>query len=304
MSKNINKCNLCPRKCNIDRSSTDRNTPLRGYCGQSNTVKLARAALHYYEEPCISGSEGSGAVFFSGCNLGCVFCQNASISHGTVGKEISISRLAEIFIELMNKGANNINLVTPTHYIPQIIDALDIAKDKLLSIPVVYNSSAYELPESLKLLNDYVDVYLPDFKYWDNDLAGKYSRAADYRDFAIKAIEEMASQRPSQEYDSRGIITKGVIVRHMVLPGHTKDSMKVIEYLYKTYGDSVGISLMSQYTPLDHIKSYPELNRKITKREYEKVVDFALNLGVTNAFIQEGDVAEESFIPEFDCEGI
>lgn len=300
-------CNLCPRKCNVNRSADEKAVKEQkaiGYCGQSNTVKIARAALHFYEEPCISGEEGSGAVFFSGCNLGCVYCQNQSISHEGAGKEISLERLSEIFIELMNKGANNINLVTPTHFVPQIIEAVNTARTHGLSIPIVYNTGSYELPESLRLLKDTVHVYLPDFKYWDNDLAKKYSSAFDYRERAIKSLEEMISQQPVQQFDERGIIKKGVIVRHMILPGHTKDSMEIIKYLHKTYGDTIGISLMSQYTPLSHVKSFPELNRKITKREYEKVVDYALNLGITNAYIQEGDTASESFIPEFNCEGV
>ena len=300
-------CNLCPRKCNVNRSADAiavKGQKTVGFCGQSNTVKIARAALHFYEEPCISGLEGSGAVFFSGCNLGCVYCQNQSISHEGTGKEITLERLSEIFIELMNKGANNINLVTPTHYVPQIIMAASTARTHGLSIPIVYNTGSYELPESLKLLKDTIDVYLPDFKYWDNDLAKKYSSAFDYRERAVKSLEEMIRQQPVQQFDERGIITKGVIVRHMILPGHTKDSMKIIEYLHKTYGDAIGISLMSQYTPLSFVKSFPELNRKITKREYEKVVDYALNLGITNAYIQEGDTALESFIPEFNCEGV
>lgn len=295
----LENCTLCPRKCGVNRLSENL-----GFCRQSNKIKLARAALHYYEEPCISGKNGSGAVFFSGCNLGCVFCQNQSISHENVGKEVSVKRLAEIFLQLQNQNAHNINLVTPTHFVIQITKALDLARQKGLSVPVVYNTSSYENSESINLLKGYVDVYLPDFKYWDNELAKKYSKAADYREVAIASIDKMINQKSHQLFDESGIIKEGVIVRHMILPGHTKDSMKIIEYLHKTYGDSISLSLMSQYTPLTHVKDYPELNRKITKREYDKVVNYALSIGVTNAFIQEGDTAKESFIPEFDFEGI
>lgn len=295
----LENCTLCPRKCGVNRLSENL-----GFCRQSDKIKLARAALHYYEEPCISGKNGSGAVFFSGCNLGCVFCQNQSISHENVGKEVSVKRLAEIFLQLQNQNAHNINLVTPTHFVIQITKALDLARQKGLSVPVVYNTSSYENSESINLLKGYVDVYLPDFKYWDNELAKKYSKAADYREVAIASIDKMINQKSHQLFDESGIIKEGVIVRHMILPGHTKDSMKIIEYLHKTYGDSISLSLMSQYTPLTHVKDYPELNRKITKREYDKVVNYALSIGVTNAFIQEGDTAKESFIPEFDFEGI
>lgn len=305
-------CTLCPRKCGATRTNeANRNLSnstgddiRNGYCGQTNQIKLARAALHYYEEPCISGSNGSGAVFFSGCNLGCVFCQNQSISHENYGKVISVERLAAIFIELQNKSAHNINLVTPTHFVPSIIKAIKAARTGGLSIPIVYNTSSYEMPETINLLNGHVNVYLPDFKYWDNELAQKYSKAPNYREFAIKSIDKMVEQRPVQKFDEKGIMQEGVIVRHMILPGHTKDSMKIIEYLYKTYGNSISLSLLSQYTPLKHVEKYPELNRKITKREYNKVVDYALSLGVSNAFIQEGNAVGESFIPQFNLEGI
>ena len=302
----IENCTLCPRKCGINRSISNispENSRL-GYCGQTDRVKLARAALHYYEEPCISGNKGSGAVFFSGCNLGCVFCQNQSISHENYGKEISVERLAAIFKELQKKSAHNINLVTPTHFVPLIIEAVKLARSEGLSIPIIYNTSSYETCENIQLLDGYVDIYLPDFKYWDNELASKYSNAKNYRDFAIKSIDMMIAQKPVQKYDDDGIMQEGVIVRHMILPGHTKDSMRIIEYLYKTYGNSISLSLLSQYTPLKHVEKYPELNRKITKREYNKVVDYALSLGVSNAFIQEGDAVGESFIPDFNLEGI
>ena len=277
---------------------------MTGFCGQSDEIRIARAALHYYEEPCISGKEGSGAVFFTGCNLRCVFCQNISISQGNTGKPVSVKRLAEIFTELEKQGANNINLVTPTHFAPQITEAIKLSRQMGLLIPIVYNTGSYEKPETLRLLKNHIDVYLPDFKYWDDELAAKYSNASNYRQTAIKAIEEMVSYRPLQKYNEKGIMTKGVIVRHMILPGHTKDSMKIIEYLYKTYANTISLSLMNQYTPLEHVKNYPELNRKITKREYDKVIDYALSIGVENAYIQEGNTANDSFIPEFDFSGI
>jgi putative pyruvate formate lyase activating enzyme len=267
-------------------------------------VKVARAALHMWEEPCISGEEGSGAVFFSGCNLRCVFCQNACIADGGTGVEISVDRLSRIFLELQRKGANNINLVTPSHYVEQVAEALRIAKIDGLSIPVLYNTGSYELVETLKMLDGLVDIYLPDMKYFDSALSEKYSHAKDYFKVASKAISEMYRQVGECAFDERGMMRRGIIARHLILPGHTADSKKVIQYLYGTYGDSVYISIMNQYTPLPHVAAYPEINRKVTKREYDSVVDFAIDLGVTNAFIQEGGVASASFIPQFDGEGV
>lgn len=289
-------CSLCPRECNVDRDNGKT-----GYCGVGNTVKIARAALHMWEEPCISGSEGSGTVFFSGCNLGCVYCQNRDISRGQRGKEITIEELAEIFLKLQSEGANNINLVTPSHYVNQIIRALDIARLDGLKLPIVYNTGSYEKVETLKKLEGYVDIYLPDCKYYDSERAKKYSNAPDYFETAIKAIEEMHSQVGSPEFDENGIMKKGIIVRHLILPGGTKDSKKIIKYAYDRFGDDIYLSIMSQYTPMGSsvMEKYPELNRKITKREYERVIEYALNLGIENAFIQEGDVAEESFIPDW-----
>ena len=291
-------CNECPRRCNIDRSIT------KGFCGMSDKVSVARAALHMWEEPCISGENGSGAVFFSGCNLRCVFCQNACIARGMSGVEISVDRLSEIFLELQEKGAVNINLVTPSHYVKEIVKALTMAKDNGLTIPVVYNTSSYELVDTLKSLEGLVDIYLPDFKYVDSSLAMRYSHAKDYYEVACAALAEMHRQISACSFDEHGIMTGGIIVRHLILPGHTADSKRVIKYIKDTYGDDVFISIMNQYTPLPHVSEYPEINRKVTKREYDNVVDYAIDIGVTNGFIQEGSAAEESFIPEFNGEGV
>lgn len=300
--KNMNKyenCLLCPRKCGINRS-----TGQTGVCGVSSEIKVARAALHYWEEPCISGKRGSGAVFFSGCSLHCVFCQNREISDGKAGKLISKERLSDIFMELADKGANNINLVTPGQYIPDIVWAVNDAKSRGMKLPIIYNTSGYENVTELKLLEGIVDVYLPDFKYMDSTLSARYSRAKDYPSVAKQALSEMVRQQPDVVIDNAtGLIQKGVIVRQLLLPGHVNDAKAVLKYLYDTYHNHVYISMMSQFTPIA-LKDYPEINRTVTRREYERLVDYALEIGITNAFIQEGDVAKDSFIPAFDCEGV
>lgn len=300
--KNMNKyenCLLCPRKCGINRR-----TGQTGVCGVSSEIKVARAALHYWEEPCISGKRGSGAVFFSGCSLHCVFCQNREISDGKEGKVISKERLSDIFMELADKGANNINLVTPGQYIPDIVWAVNDAKSRGMKLPIIYNTSGYENVTELKLLEGIVDVYLPDFKYMDSTLSARYSRAKDYPSVAKQALSEMVRQQPEVVIDdATGLIQKGVIVRQLLLPGHVNDAKAVLKYLYDTYRDHVYISMMSQFTPIA-LKDYPEINRTVTKREYERLVNYALEIGITNAFIQEGDVAKDSFIPAFDCEGV
>lgn len=300
--KNMNKyenCLLCPRKCGINRS-----TGQTGICGVSSEIKVARAALHYWEEPCISGKRGSGAVFFSGCSLHCVFCQNREISDGKEGKVISKERLSDIFMELADKGANNINLVTPGQYIPDIVWVVNDAKSRGMKLPIIYNTSGYENVTELKLLEGIVDVYLPDFKYMDSTLSAMYSRAKDYPSVAKQALSEMVRQQPDVVIDdATGLIQKGVIVRQLLLPGHVNDANAVLKYLYDTYHDHVYISMMSQFTPIA-LKDYPEINRTVTRREYERLIDYALEIGITNAFIQEGDVAKDSFIPAFDCEGV
>ena len=293
-------CQLCPRMCQVNRHTG------MGYCLMPDRIKVARAALHMWEEPCISGEHGSGAIFFSGCTLRCVFCQNYKIAAAAVGKYITVDGLADIMLRLQDKHANNINLVTPTHYALHIAQALTKARDNGLRIPVVYNTSAYENIETLKRLDGLVDVYLPDFKYMDSSLALKYSHAEDYPEVAKSALNEMVRQVGSpcmysdedelvqSGYVEDGVMKRGVIVRHLVLPGCTKDS----------YKDDIYISIMNQYTPLEHVKEYKELYRKVTHKEYDEVVDYAIDIGVTNGFIQEGDTAKESFIPDFDFTGL
>lgn len=338
----MENCMLCPRECGVNRKKGEM-----GVCGQTAVIKAARAALHMWEEPCISGQNGSGTVFFSGCNLGCIFCQNHNIATGKAGIEISIERLAEIFLELQEKGANNINLVTAGHFVPQVVEALKLAKQQGLYLPIVYNTSSYEKVETLRLLEGYVDIYLPDLKYVDSAISSRYSHAADYFTCASAAIAEMVRQvgKPefvfertagkegssvefladekkkiseqqnnmifdAAEYQERSeageslLMRKGVIVRHLVMPDCVEDSKRVISYLLKTYGGRIFISIMNQYTPLPQCREYPELSRRVTEAEYDAVVDYAIELGIENGFIQEGDVAEESFIPEFDGEGI
>lgn len=295
----LKECTLCPRECHIDRTSGNK-----GYCGMTDELVVARAALHMWEEPCISGEEGSGAVFFSGCAMGCIYCQNHNIAKGLAGKKITIERLSDIFLELQEKKANNINLVTPSHYVPQIIESIKMARIKGLRIPIVYNCSGYEKVETLQLLEGYVDIYLPDFKYMDPKLAEKYSKCRDYFAYAAKAIKEMVRQTKEPIFDERGIMKQGVIVRHLTLPGFLEDSKNIIKYLYETYGDKIYISILNQFTPLEMVKEYPELNRRIMEVEYEELIDFAIKLGVENGFIQEGETASDSFIPEFNEEGV
>lgn len=279
LEQEMSRCRVCPRKCGADREHGKT-----GYCKAPFGVAAARAALHFWEEPCISGTTGSGTVFFSGCNLRCVYCQNHHIAEMESGKVISIGRLSDIFLELQAQNANNINLVTPSHYVLQIREALLLAKKKGLTVPIVYNCGGYESVEALQALDGLIDIYLTDFKYMVPSLAKAYSRAEDYPETAKRALAEM--------------------VRHLLLPGAVKNAKAVVKYVYETYGDTVWLSLMSQYTPLPQVENISPLNRKTTKREYERLLDYTFSLGVTNAFLQEGPVAEESFIPEFDGRGI
>ena len=296
----LRDCILCPRECHVDRTVDGI-----GYCNESEELVVARASLHMWEEPCISGESGSGTVFFSGCAMGCVYCQNHNIACGLAGKKITIGRLSDILIELEQQGANNINLVTPSHYVPQIIDAIITAKEKGLHIPILYNCSGYEKVETLKLLEGYVDIYLPDMKYMDPLPAAKYSNCEDYFTYASNAVQEMVRQVGEPVFDERGIMKKGVIVRHLTLPGYLKDSKNIIKYLYETFGDTIYISIMNQYTPiLNQCDEFPELQRNISEEEYNELVDYAIDLGIENAFIQEGETALESFIPEFNEEGV
>lgn len=293
----LKNCELCPRKCGVNRYEKV------GICGAGNLVKVSYYSLHQWEEPIISGTNGSGTIFFSNCNLKCIFCQNKKISHESYGKEISNTRLKEIMLELEKKGAHNINLVTPTHYVPQIIEVLDNIKDKKLHIPVVYNTSSYENIDTIRRLEGLVDIYLADLKYFDNKLALMYSSAPNYFDYASKAIEEMYKQVGKPVFDG-DILKKGLVVRVLVLPGHVDDSKKTIEYLWKKYGNNIFISIMNQYTPIRNDFNFKNLNRAVSNKEYDEVLTFACELGIENAFIQEGNTASESFIPDFDCDKV
>lgn len=293
-------CRLCPRNC-----GADRNRGQLGYCGQSALLTAARAALHPWEEPIISGNRGSGTIFFSGCNLKCIFCQNQTIALGQSGQVISVERLTEICLELQDKGAHNINLVTPSHFVPHIAKALESARLQGLHIPVVYNTGSYEFPETLRLLEGLVDIYLPDLKYFSPELSSAFSHAPDYFRVATEAISEMFRQVGAPVPDeAEGLLQKGVIVRHLLLPGQTKDSKKILRYLHETYGDQIYISIMNQYTPLPHLAKHPLLGHCVSAQEYERVLDFADKIGIRRGFFQEGGTVSESFIPTFDGEGL
>lgn len=295
----IEKCNICPRKCNVNRAEGKK-----GFCNVSGKgMYVTRASMHMWEEPVISGDEGSGTIFFAGCNLKCVYCQNKDISREEAGRCISESELAKIMIMLQNKGANNINLVTPTHYANGIIEAVKIAKNEGLNIPIVYNTSGYESVETIKRLDGTVDVYLTDFKYFDEDSAYRYSKAADYANVAKDALSQMHKQIKETVFNDKGIMTKGIIVRHLLLPGRVEEAKKIVKYVYDTYGDDVFLSLMNQFTPIN-LNQYPEINKTIDEQEYDSLVDYAIDIGVSNGFIQEGETAKESFIPSFSGEGL
>lgn len=289
----MGSCMLCPRKCGVDRDNSV------GYCGANNTLKVARCALHMWEEDCISGKEGSGTVFFSGCNLRCVYCQNYELSHNYKGIEYSVSELAEELIKLQRIGANNINLVTPTHYLPQIKDSIDIARNKGLVLPIVYNTSGYENVDAIESLKGYVDVFLTDFKYYYNERALRYSKVSNYFEVASLALDKMFEIVGKPVFDGNGMLQKGIIVRHLMLPGGIKDSKMVLNYLYDKYLDDIYISIMSQYTPLRTVEEYPEINRKLYPAEYKRLVDYAVDLGIVNGFVQDMTTADESFIPDF-----
>lgn len=295
----LNSCKLCPRNCGINRLEG-----AMGFCKSGRNVKVARVSLHQWEEPCISGTDGSGTVFFSNCNLQCSFCQNYKISTEGIGKEISIERLSEIFLEQQQKGAHNINLVTPTHYVPQIIEALKIAKSKGLSLPIIYNTNSYENIETLKSLEGYVDVYLPDLKYFNDKYSCKYSNSPNYFNHATKAIEEMFSQVGEFKINSKGLIEKGVIIRHLMLPGLLFDSKKIIDYVHDTFGNSVYLSIMNQYTPMPQINNHTEINKPLNPKHYDSIINYCITLGIKNAFIQEDETCSESFIPDFDLTGV
>lgn len=303
MYKEYLSCRLCPRQCGINRHGGER-----GFCGMGDRLLVARAAPHFWEEPCLSGKSGSGAVFFSGCTLRCVYCQNGEISHGGKGCEVSEQCLAEIFMALEKDGVHNINLITPTHFVPQIIAALRLAKGSGLSLPVVYNCGGYETAETVRMLSPYVDIWLPDFKYFGEKAAVKYSSAPNYRELALAAIDEMLKNAPVPIYDENGLMLKGVIIRHLLLPTLLADSISAVQLLQERYGEKVILSLMSQYTPPKNaetaLKGFPNLQRRVSRSHYEALVAFACDIGVKNAYIQHEGCAEESFIPEFDGTGL
>jgi len=287
-------CELCPRRCGIDR------TKRAGACGVSADLVIARAALHYWEEPCLSGDRGSGAIFFSGCGLGCVYCQNWVIAKNRVGRRFTEEELYSIFWRLREEGAENINLVTAAHFAPRLKKLISRAKEEGFDLPFVWNSSGYERVETLRSLEGLIDIYLPDLKYLDPAVAKKYSGASDYPETAKAAIAEMVRQCPVCTFDERGMMRSGVMVRHLLLPLQVKGGKEILDYLYSTYGEGIYYSLMSQYTPMESLpEAFPELRRRVTRREYENFLSEALALGIENAYIQEREAAKESFIPEF-----
>lgn len=290
----LKQCEICPHKCKIDR--TDNQV---GRCKSKDTVKVALASIHKFEEPCISGGNGSGTVFFSNCNLSCEFCQNYEISQQGLGEEISIERLAEIFIEQQDKGANNINLVSPTSYVVQIIEAIKIAKNNGLKIPIIYNTNGYENVETIKLLDGYIDVYLPDLKYAEDDLAKKYSKIENYFEVATAAIKEMSNQVGENEYDDKGIIKKGIIIRHLILPNHTENSKKVLKWINNNMPKNITVSVMAQYFPTYKAKNIEDINRKITRHEYQKIENYLYSLDLENGYIQELGTNEEIYVPKW-----
>ncbi len=297
--KEMESCTICPRECQVNRNLEEL-----GVCHMTSEVVMARAALHFWEEPGISGTKGSGTVFFSGCAMGCVYCQNHDIAKGLGGKVISITRLSEIFLELQNQGAHNINLVTPSHYVPQIKSALELAIQAGLILPIVFNSSGYEKVETLKSLEGLIQIYLPDFKYLDPILSQRYSHCRDYATWAKPALEEMVRQTGKPDFDDEGILHKGTIVRHLSLPGALADSKDILEYLHETYGDDIYISIMNQYTPMKTLVGFPEINRRISEDEYDELMMYARFLGIKKAYVQEGESQSESFIPAFDETGL
>ena len=288
----LKNCHLCPKNCGVNRYKK------LGFCRSSADLFVSYYSLHMWEEPIISGNHGSGTIFFSNCNLKCIFCQNRKISNDGYGKKISLDRLSKIMLELQDKGAHNINLVTPTHYAPLIKYSINMIKDKI-HIPVVYNTSSYENVDTIRMMKDIVNIYLADFKYYDNELGKKYSNCDNYRECAIKSIDEMYKQ-VGKFIIKDDLMVSGLIVRVLVLPGHIDDSKKIIKYLYDKYKDNIIISIMNQYTPLFHIEKYKNLNRRVNDSEYDEIINYACDLGVKQAFIQEGNTQEESFIPDFD----
>lgn len=294
----LRNCKLCPRNCGVDR------TRKTGFCKSNDKVKIALVSLHQWEEPCLTGENGAGTIFFANCNLRCCFCQNYNISQLNEGVEINNQRLAEIFLEQQERGAANIDLVTPTHYVPQIVTALQIAKLNGLNLPIVYNSNGYENTDTIELLRNYVDIFLPDLKYFNNDSAIEYSNAPNYFEIATLAIKKMFEVAGEIEFSDDGQLKRGVMVRHLILPNHRHESMKIVEWLYKTFGDSIYISLMNQYTPMFNASEHKKISRRLTTFEYDSVVNFAFELGVKNCYVQIGKTASKDFIPNFDLSGV
>lgn len=293
MKEVLNKCTLCPKNCQVNRNKGEI-----GFCKSTNKIKISKYYLHKWEEPPITGKNGSGTIFFTNCNMRCIFCQNYYISAMGNGKEITEEEFSNICLELQHQGATNINLVTPTHYVPLIVEGLTLAKAKGLNIPIVYNTSSYENVETIKMLKELVDVYLPDLKYYNNTYSLKYSHVKNYFEYAKKAIYEMYKQVGKPVFNEDGDIIKGVIVRHLLLPGMYTDSRKIIKYLHHKYHNKILISIMNQYTPVKKCQ-YQELNKKVSEKEYNSIIDYSWKIGVRNAFIQEGETQNESFIPDF-----
>jgi len=294
----LNKCRLCPRNCSVNRNCGEI-----GYCNAPNEITIAKYYLHQWEEPCITGKNGSGTIFFTYCNLRCLFCQNYKISSLNYGKTISVERFSEICLELQDIGATNINLVTPTHFVPLIIDGIKKSRENGLVIPIVYNSSGYENVDTIKMLEEIVDIYLPDFKYYSDEYALKYSGCKNYFKYAKDALDEMVRQKGSCQFDREGNIISGVIVRHLLIPEMEEESKKILKYLYDSYGDKIYISIMNQYTPVRKCK-FDELNNRVASFIYEDIIDYAWNIGIRNAFIQEEGTQSESFIPDFDVKSL
>ncbi len=290
----LEKCTICPHNCGINRTNNQI-----GRCKSKDTVKIALYSTHNFEEPCISGKKGSGTVFFSNCNMNCVFCQNYEISQQGKGKEITIEELAEIFIKQQEKDVENINLVTPTSYVPQIIEAIKIARNKGLKLPIVYNTNGYEKVETLKMLEGYVDIYLPDFKYSDNELAKRLSKVDNYFEIATQALTEMYKQTGKAVFDDRGIMQKGMIIRHLVLPNHILNSRRVLKWINENMHD-VYVSVMAQYFPTYKAKDIEDINRKLTKEEYEQIENYLYRLDLENGYIQELGEHEEEYVPKWD----
>ncbi|HJJ10999.1 MAG TPA: radical SAM protein [Clostridiaceae bacterium] len=291
----LKSCNICPHKCGVNRSNG-----IKGRCKCDNKIKIALASVHNYEEPCISGKNGSGTVFFSNCNLNCIYCQNYEISQLGKGKEITIEHLAQIFIKQQEKNVNNINLVTPTMYVPQIIEAIKIARKKGFNIPIIYNSNGYENVETIKKLNGYIDIYLPDLKYYSNEIAKKYSKIDNYFETAISAIKEMQKQVGNPIFNEEGIIQKGVIIRHLILPHHLLNTKNILKYVKENFDENTYISIMAQYFPTYKAKEDKLINRKLTKKEYKEIENYLYLLNLKNGYIQELGEHEEEYVPNFD----